>query len=79
MFTANGEADFYNPGQFRLLRFVNDVVAPMDPELAANLRKSVAILSQPAVQPDPSADAFVPEEVPPGQTRTLPSLPARAP
>ena len=40
MFTAKGEADFNNPGQLRLFRFVDEVVAPMDPEFAKTLRNS---------------------------------------
>ena len=71
MFTAKGEADFNNPGQLRLFRFVNEVVAPMDPEFANTLRNSEPRLNQPALQP--KAGSFVPEEVAAGDTRSLPS------
>jgi hypothetical protein len=77
MFTAKGEADFYNPGQLRLLRFVNAVVEPMDPELATSLRDSEPRLNQPALQPDAASDVYVPEEVPAADARSLPSVPAQ--
>jgi hypothetical protein len=77
MFTAKGEADFYNPGQLRLLRFVNEVVVPMDPEFANTLRNSEPPLNQSALQPEAGLDTFVPEVVPAGDTRSLPSAPVQ--
>jgi hypothetical protein len=77
MFTAKGEADFYNPGQLRLLRFVNAVVETMDPELAASLQQSEPLLHQPALQRDAASDAYVPEEVPAADARALPSAPVQ--
>jgi len=77
MFTAKGEADFYNPGQVRFLRFVNEVVAPMDSQFANSLRNSEPLLNQPALQPQAGVDVFVPEVVPTGDTRSLPSVPVQ--
>jgi len=77
MFTAKGEADFYNPGQFRLQRFVEEVITPMDPDFAKALRNSDPQLNQSALQPEAGLDAFVPEVVPAGETRSLPSMPTQ--
>jgi hypothetical protein len=77
VFTAKGEADFYNPGQFRLQRFVEQVITPMDPAFAKALRNSEPKLNQPALQPEAGLDAFVPEVVPAGETRPLPSMPTQ--
>lgn len=77
MFTARGEADFYNPGQLRLFRFVNAVVEPMDSELAASLQHSEPLLNQPALQPEAALDTYVPEEVPAANARSLPSAPVQ--
>jgi hypothetical protein len=77
IFTGKGEATFSNPGQVRLLLFLNVVVARMDPEFASALRKSDPALNQPALQYDPGLDAFVPDEVTGGDTRSLPSVPVQ--
>jgi hypothetical protein len=77
MFTAKGEADFYNPGQVRFLRFVNEIVVPMDTQFANSLRNSEPLLTQPALQPEAGLDSFVPEVVPAGDTRSLPSAPVQ--
>jgi hypothetical protein len=77
MFTAKGEADFYNPGQLRLFHFVNEVVVPMDPEFAKTLRNSEPALNQPTLQPEAGLNSFVPEVVAAGDTRFLPSAPVQ--